>query len=132
MNAPPVLLIVSLPPHPSSLLVRAWRRLRGLGAVALKRTVYLLPDTPDHYEHFQWLSQEIQREGARPRCSASTRSRTCRPPTIRVFHEARDPEYRALDLAIRGLLGAHPDDQDVLTHGLALFEGLYAGASCKG
>jgi len=51
---------------------------------------------------------------------------------IRVFHEARDPEYRALDLAIRGLLGAHPDDQDVLTHGLALFEGLYAGASCKG
>jgi len=31
------------------LRVRVWRRLRALGAVALKRTVYLLPDTPDNY-----------------------------------------------------------------------------------
>ena len=58
-----VLLIVSLPPNPSSLRVRVWRRLRAIGAVALKRTVYLLPDTPDHYEHFQWLAQESQRAG---------------------------------------------------------------------
>src|SRR5712664_3324989 len=63
MNAQFLLLIVSLPPNPSSLRVRVWRRLRALGAVALKRTVYLLPDTPDHYELFQWLAQEIQRAG---------------------------------------------------------------------
>ncbi len=63
MNTKLVLLIVSLPPNPSSLRVRVWRRLRAIGAVALKRTVYLLPDTPDHYEHFQWLAQEIQRAG---------------------------------------------------------------------
>ena len=31
-----ILLLLSLPPRPSSLRVRAWRRLRGLGAVALK------------------------------------------------------------------------------------------------
>ena len=76
MDSKLVLLIVSLPPNPSSLRVRVWRRLRAVGAVALKRTVYLLPDTPDHYEHFQWLAQEIQREGGRPRSSASSRSRT--------------------------------------------------------
>src|SRR5712664_4655452 len=58
-----VLLIVSLPPNPSSLRVRVWRRLRAIGAVALKRTVYRLPDIPDHYEHFQSLAQEIQRAG---------------------------------------------------------------------
>src|SRR2546422_7401460 len=63
MNTKLVLLIVSLPPNPSSLRVRVWRRLRAIGAVALKRTVYLLPDSPDHYEHFQWLAQEIQRAG---------------------------------------------------------------------
>jgi len=62
MNTQFLLLIVSLPPNPSSLRVRVWRRLRALGAVALKRTVYLLPDTPDNYEQFQWLGQEIQRE----------------------------------------------------------------------
>ena len=34
-------------------------------------------------------------------------------------------------LAIRGFLAAYPDDNEVLAHGLALFEGLYAGASRK-
>src|SRR5688572_32939455 len=65
MNEPPslLLLLVGLPPTPSSLRVRIWRRLRGLGAVALKRSAYLLPDTPDRCEDFQWLAQEIQREG---------------------------------------------------------------------
>ena len=58
-----LLLLVGLPPSPSSLRVRVWRRLRGLGAVALKRSAYLLPDTPERYEDFQWLAQEIQREG---------------------------------------------------------------------
>ena len=36
--------IVGVPPTPSSLRVRVWRRLRSLGAVPLKRSAYLLPD----------------------------------------------------------------------------------------
>jgi hypothetical protein len=55
-----------------------------------------------------------------------------------IVHEAdlRDGKFprdeaRGIDLVIRGLLAAHVDDHDVLTHGLALFEGLYAGASSK-
>jgi len=55
-----------------------------------------------------------------------------------IVHEAdlRDGKFprdeaRGIDVVIRGLLAAHPDDHDVLTHGLALFEGLYAGASRK-
>src|SRR5215471_20968584 len=42
-----LLLLVGLPPNPSSLRVRVWRRLRSLGAVPLKRSAYLLPDTPE-------------------------------------------------------------------------------------
>src|SRR5206468_12714524 len=61
--APLLLLLVGVPPTPSSLRVRVWRRLRSLGAVPLKRSAYLLPDTPERYEDFQWLVQEIQREG---------------------------------------------------------------------
>src|SRR5438093_220108 len=61
-----LLLLVGVPPTPSSLRVRVWRRLRSLGAVALKRSAYLLPDTPERYEDFQWLAQEIQREGGGP------------------------------------------------------------------
>src|SRR5213079_3365948 len=40
-------------------------------------------------------------------------------------------EARGIDLAIRGLLAAHADDQQVLTHGLTLFEGLYAAVPGK-
>jgi hypothetical protein len=55
-----------------------------------------------------------------------------------IVHEAdlRDGKFprdeaRGIDLAIRGFLAAYPDDNEVLAHGLALFEGLYAGASGK-
>src|SRR6266568_219896 len=108
-----VLLIVSLPPNPSSLRVRVWRRLRAIGAVALKRTVYLLPDTPDHYEHFQWLAQEIQRAGGEATLLRVEQIENMSSgEVIRLFHEARNPEYRHLGgryrklLQTRGLIAA--------------------------
>src|SRR5262249_45518606 len=100
-----LLLIVSLPPNPSSLRVRVWRRLRAVGAVALKRTVYLLPDTPDHYQHFQWLPQEIQREGGEARVLRVEQIENMSPQdVIRLFHEAREPEFRRLAGRYRKLL----------------------------
>ena len=39
MLQPWILLLLSLPPRPSSLRVRTWRRLKALGAVALKSGV---------------------------------------------------------------------------------------------
>jgi hypothetical protein len=101
------LLIVSLPPSPSSLRVRVWRRLRALGAVALKRTVYLLPDTPDNYEQFQWLGQEIQRErGETILLRVDQIENLSRADLVRLFHEARDPEYRQLAVRYRKLMQA--------------------------
>src|SRR5499426_2152131 len=105
MDSKLVLLIVSLPPNPSSLRVRVWRRLRAVGAVALKRTVYLLPDTPDHYEHFQWLAQEIQREGGEATLLRVEQIENMSPQdVIRLFHEAREPEFRRLAGRYRKLL----------------------------
>jgi hypothetical protein len=55
-----------------------------------------------------------------------------------IVHEAdlRDGKYpheeaRGIDVAIRALLAASPDDHQVLAHGLTLFEGLYATTSVK-
>jgi hypothetical protein len=105
VSAPFLLLIVSLPPSPSSLRVRVWRRLRALGAVALKRTVYLLPDIRDHYEQFQWLGQEIQREGGETvLLRVDQIENMSRPDIVRLFHEARDPEYRQLGARYRKLM----------------------------
>jgi hypothetical protein len=105
MNVRLLLLIVSLPPNPSSLRVRVWRRLRAIGAVALKRTVYLLPDTLDHYEHFQWLAQEIQREGGEATLLRVEQiENMSSDEVVQLFHEARNPEYRRLGGRYRKLL----------------------------
>jgi len=105
MNTKLLLLIVSLPPNPSSLRVRVWRRLRAIGAVALKRTVHLLPDTPDHYELFQWLAQEIQRAGGEATLLRVEQIENMTSGEIvQLFHEARNADYRRLGGRYRKLL----------------------------
>ena len=105
MNTKLLLFIVSLPPNPSSLRVRVWRRLRAVGAVALKRTVHLLPDTPDHYELFQWLAQEIQRTGGEATLLRVEQIENMSSgEVIQLFHEARNADYRRLGGRYRKLL----------------------------
>jgi hypothetical protein len=58
-----LLLIHQLPPTPNYLRVKVRRRLRRLGAVALKQTVYVLPNTDEALEDLQWLRQEIDSAG---------------------------------------------------------------------
>ena len=100
-----LLLLVGLRPTPSSLRVRVWRRLRSLGAVALKRSAYLLPDTPEGYEDFQWLAQEIQREGGDATLIRVTQIENLAPADVlRLFHEPRDAEYRQLATRYRKVL----------------------------
>jgi hypothetical protein len=57
------MLIHQLPATPSNLRVRTWRRLQELGAVALKQSVYVLPDSPEAREDFEWLRVEIEGSG---------------------------------------------------------------------
>jgi len=52
-----------LPPKPDYLRVKVRRRLHRLGAAQLKSTVYLLPDTDEALEDFQWLRIEIEADG---------------------------------------------------------------------
>src|SRR5436190_21575593 len=63
VQSPWLLLIHQLPPTPNYLRVKVRRRLRRLGAIALKHTVYLLPNTAEALEDFQWLRQEIDAAG---------------------------------------------------------------------
>jgi hypothetical protein len=54
-----LLLIHQLPPKPDYVRVKIRRRLQGIGAVALKRTVYALPSSDQSREDFEWLTREI-------------------------------------------------------------------------
>ncbi|RPH84957.1 MAG: hypothetical protein EHM88_02705 [Candidatus Rokuibacteriota bacterium] len=106
MNGEPLLLLlVGVPPTPSSLRVRVWRRLRSLGAVPLKRSAYLLPDTPERYEDFQWLAQEIQREGGEATLIRVQQIENVGADDVRrLFHEPRDEDYRRLAGRYRKML----------------------------
>ncbi|MCL6641391.1 MAG: chromate resistance protein [Candidatus Rokubacteria bacterium] len=91
------MLILSLPREPSSIRVRAWRRLRALGALALKSGVYVLPARPDTTEQFQWLAQEVQRQGGEATILHVARVENVPDAEIvRRFREARDADYRGL------------------------------------
>lgn len=97
-----LVLLVALPPHPSSVRVRVWRKLRALGAVALKKSVYILPFTPENSEQFQWLTQEVQKDRGEATLMKVDQIETMtRAEIVRRFQEARDREYGALAAAHR-------------------------------
>ena len=113
MLQPWILLLLSLPPRPSSLRVRTWRRLKALGAVALKSGAYLLPFSPDHYEQFQWLSQEVQKNrGEATLLKVDRVENVKQSEVVRLFHEARNADYAVLTDRYRKLgTGRRPPAQ---------------------
>jgi hypothetical protein len=55
-----LLLVLQLPAQPSNGRVKTWRRLQQLGAVSVKNSVYVLPNSAQAVEDFEWLRSEIQ------------------------------------------------------------------------
>jgi hypothetical protein len=58
-----LLLVHQLPAKPAYLRVKVWRRLQGIGAVAVKHGVYALPTSEQAQEDFAWLMREIVEGG---------------------------------------------------------------------
>jgi len=73
--------------------------------VPLKSSAYLLPDSPDRYEQFQWLAQEIQRDGGDATLLRVDRIENMQEPdVVHQFQEARNHDYAALAERYRKLL----------------------------
>jgi hypothetical protein len=102
-----ILLIHQLPPKPTNLRVRIWRKLQKLGAVAIKNSVYILPANEKTHEDFQWLKQEIESAGGEATVfqAASVEGATDEE-IIATFRKARDEEYAAIAAELDGLAGA--------------------------
>ena len=102
-----ILLIHQLPPKPTNLRVRIWRKLQKVGAVAIKNSVYVLPATDETYEHFQWLKQEIESAGGEASVfRADSVEGTTDDEIIAAFRKARDEEFAAVSAQLDGLTGA--------------------------
>jgi len=54
-----LLLVHQLPAEPSNLRVKVWRRLRAVGAVPVKNSVYVLPNNDETREDLEWIRGEI-------------------------------------------------------------------------
>src|SRR5882762_4295185 len=102
-----ILLVHQLPPKPTNLRVRIWRKLQKLGAVAIKNSVYILPASEKSGEDFQWLKQEIDSAGGE---AAVFRAGSVEGATddeiITAFRKARDEEFAAVAAEFDGLTGA--------------------------
>src|SRR4029077_10069999 len=102
-----LLLIHQLPPKPPYLRVKVWRRLQALGAVPIKNSVYVLPNTEDAREDFEWILREIRSEsGDASLCEARLVDGLTDDEVRRLFTEAREADYRALCTEIRAFAQA--------------------------
>lgn len=57
------MLIHQIPPKPSYLRAKIWRRLLQIGAVAIKQSVYVTPQSEQCYEDLSWILKEIAEGG---------------------------------------------------------------------
>jgi hypothetical protein len=102
-----VLLIHQLPPNPTNLRVRTWRRLQRLGAIAIKNSVYVLPFNDKTYEDFQWLKQEIESvAGEATVLRASAVEGKTDDEIVSQFRNTRNDEYAQVIAELDGLTGA--------------------------
>src|SRR6058998_1053825 len=89
-------LLVSLPPTPTRHRVGVWRKLKRMGAVRLRGAGWILPETPETIELFQWLVQEIQSFRGEATLLRVDRVETMTDEEIAaLFHKARGAEYQA-------------------------------------
>ena len=96
-----LLLIHQLPPRPLYLRAQVRRRLNQVGALPLKNSVYVLPDTPDCLEDLQWIAQEAAASGGEASvCRADFISSAIGTDLRSRFLEAASTRYEPIKAAL--------------------------------
>jgi hypothetical protein len=92
-----LLLVHQLPAKPAYLRVKIWRRLQGIGAVAVKNAVHALPMSEGTQEDFEWLMREIVEGGGEAfLCETRLIDGLTDEDVQKLFDEARDADYEAI------------------------------------
>src|SRR6266576_3749637 len=99
-----LLLIHQLPAKPAYLRVKIWRRLQGIGAIAVKNAVHVLPMNEETQEDFEWLLREIEQGGGEAFvCEARLIDGLSDQEIRTLFDQARDADYAQLVKDARAL-----------------------------
>jgi hypothetical protein len=111
-----LLLIHQIPLKPAYFRVKIWRRLQGLGAVAIKNSVYVLPRNDETLEDFQWVLREIiQGGGEASVCVADFIEGLTDEQIESLFIAARDADYAQIAEEARSVLGSAPASTSTIT-----------------
>src|SRR5262245_27280383 len=111
-------LLTTLPPTPTRHRVGVWRKLQRMGAVRLRGSAWLLPETPETTERFQWLVQEIESfRGEATLLHVERVGNMTEEQVTALFHKARAAEYQGIVQGCREILSSV--DRRKATHGSA-------------
>ena len=90
-------LVFSLAKKSASLRVSVWRKLQRYGVVPLGNSGYLLPNSPENRERFEWLATTIRSQRGEASVVEVRSIDNCPNPQLKArFSEARTRDYRDL------------------------------------
>jgi hypothetical protein len=99
-----VLLLPSIPTADTTARVKVWRQLQKVGAIALKNSVYVLPNRDECIEAFQWVSRELTELGGQASlCEGQFFDGMTDDEIERRFVDARNADYAEIATEVRGL-----------------------------
>src|SRR5258705_2873749 len=120
-----LLLLYGLPTKRGADRVSLWRQLKKCGALALKTSAYLLPDTSENTERFQWMAQQVRDGGGEAKLIRLTEVEgLSHEQIVRLFNRDRAKGYddliREMTAIIernkRKISSSFGDDLERLTH----------------
>ena len=92
-----LLLLYFLPARRARARVQAWRRLRRVGAVALRNSAYVLPQSAESREDFEWIRNEIVASGGDAMVLvARAPDRAAADELVEAFRAARARDYEQI------------------------------------
>lgn len=98
-------LLTTLPPTPTRHRVGVWRKLQRMGAVRLRGSAWILPETAETTELFQWLVQEIASfRGEATLLHVDRVGNMTEEQVTDLFHKARAVEYQSTMKECREIL----------------------------
>ena len=104
-KTPWLLLVFSLPSTRASQRVEVWRKLQRYGALALRSSGYVLPNTPPNQEKLEWLATAIRNyKGQASLVQVQAFDDLPAEQMKQLFVDARSRDYEGLARELRKVL----------------------------
>src|SRR6266508_2751062 len=116
-----LLLIYQLPARRSPARVKVWRRLQRIGAVLVKNSAWVMPESAEAREDFEWLKTEIEASGGEAMVlSAQAPHAAAQDEIVAAFRAARTEDFDTLRREASRLLERWTTRRAVRSAGRAL------------